>query len=187
MSLNSKGYSLLEVLVSLSILLWLSSLLVPSYAELKARRSVSLKVWEIKRSMEYARNLAITHNRTMLLCAATETYQCVQRSGSRLVVFEDQNEDYQWSADEPLYRDIDTGDALIELSASSHAYVKFLSSGRIGRLGNFQICTPSAGDFGRQVIFFRSGRIRLSKDSNQDGYDEKDGSPIRCAILVKLG
>lgn len=183
MDRSNTGYSLLEVLISLSLLLFLSFLLVPSFTELKARRVVSLKVWEIKRTMEYARSLAITQNTAMLLCTATETYQCVQRNGSRLVVFNDQNEDYQWSADEPLYRDVDLGDALIELSISGgRAYMKLSSSGRIGGSGNFQICMPGAGDFGRQVIFYYSGRIRLSKDSNGDGYDEKSGSSIRCAI-----
>ena len=183
MILNSKGYSLLEVLVSLSLLLLLSSLLAPSFTELKARRTVSLKAWEIKRSMEYARSLAITQNTPMILCTVTETYQCVKQNGSRLVVFNDQNRDYQWSADESLYRDIDVGDAQLKLSATfGLAYVKFLRSGRIGGSGNFQICVPGAGDFGRQVIYFRSGRIRLSKDSNRDGYDEKSGSSIRCVI-----
>jgi hypothetical protein len=42
------------------------------------------------------------------------------------------------------------------------------------------ICNPLKSDFARQVIVFRSGRIRFSIDKNTDGYDERLGKPIDC-------
>ena len=39
--------------------------------------------------------------------------------------------------------------------------------------GNFEVCASDPNVIkGRQVIIYRSGRIRLSKDTNQDGYHE---------------
>ena len=47
--------------------------------------------------------------------------------------------------------------------------------------GNLEVCsTNQAVDYGRQAIVFRSGRIRLSSDSDGDGYDDAGGTKIEC-------
>ena len=47
--------------------------------------------------------------------------------------------------------------------------------------GNIEVCsTNQAVDYGRQAIVFRSGRIRLSSDSDGDGYDDAGGTKIEC-------
>ena len=174
------GYSLVELLVSVTIFLCLSSLVIPSFSSINNRRAVSLKVWEIKRTLEYARSLAVTQNKFITVCVATEDYRCVKQHGSRLLVFDDQYTDYQWVPEEPLYRDVKLGNAAVKLSVSGRSYVRFDGSGASRGSGNFLVCIPGAEGFGRQVIFFYSGRIRLSKDSNRDGYDDKSGSSILC-------
>lgn len=174
------GYSLVELLVSVTIFLCLSSLVIPSFSSINNRRAVSLKVWEIKRTLEYARSLAATQNKFITVCVATEDYRCVKQHGSRLLVFDDQYTDYQWVPKEPLYRDVKLGNAAVKLSVSGRSYVRFDGSGASLGSGNFLVCIPGAEGFGRQVIFFYSGRIRLSKDSNRDGYDDKSGSSILC-------
>lgn len=177
---HDEGYSLIELLVSLTIIVCLMSLLFPSLSSVNNRRAVSLKVWEIKRTLEYARSLAVTQNRLITVCITTEDYRCIKENGSRLLVFDDQNIDYQWTPGEPIYRDINLAKAQVKLSASGRSYVRFDSSGASRGSGNFLVCIPGAGDFGRQVIFFYSGRIRLSKDNNRDGYDDRSGSPVIC-------
>lgn len=175
-----EGYTLVELLVGLTIFLCLFSALFPSLSAVNNRRAVSLKVWEIKRSLEYARSLAVTQNNLITVCVATEDYRCTKQNGSRLLVFDDQTVDYEWILGEPLYRDINLLNAQVLLSASGRSYVRFDGSGASRGSGNFLVCIPGATDFGRQVIFFYSGRIRLSNDSNRDGYDDKSGSAIIC-------
>jgi len=177
---NTQGYTLVELLVSLAVFACLLSLVLPSYSGYKSRRAVSLKAWEIKRSLEFARSLAVTQNKLLKVCSATAGYQCVKRFGARLLVFYDQNGDHQWSQGEPLYRDTELGKFDIKLSASRRAYIRFKGSGESLESGNFLVCLVGAEDFGRQVIVFRSGRIRLSKDSDKDGYDDKSGQQIVC-------
>ena len=65
---HSSGYTLVELIVSLAVLLCLSSLLWPSLTGINTRRAVNLKTWEIKRHLEYARNIAITHDKEITLC-----------------------------------------------------------------------------------------------------------------------
>lgn len=178
---HSGGFTLVELIISLAVLLCLSSLLLPSLTGINTRRAVSLKAWEVKRYLEYARNIAITHNKEITLCTATVDYRCVREQGSRLLVFDDTDNNRQWTAEEALYRDTQLGDALLSLSASwRSSVVRFQNAGGSKESGNFQVCMRGVEHFGRQVIFFRSGRIRLSRDSDRDGYDDKSSSPILC-------
>ena len=177
---HDEGYSLIELLVSLTIIVCLMSLLFPSLSSVNNRRAVSLKVWEIKRTLEYARSLAVTQNRLITVCITAEDHRCIKENGSRLLVFDDQNIDYQWTPGEPIHRDVNLAKAQVKLSASGRSYVRFEGSGASRGSGNFLVCMSGAGDFGRQVIFFYSGRIRLSKDNNRDGYDDRSGSPVIC-------
>lgn len=178
---HAGGYTLVELIVCLAVLLCLSSLLLPSLTGINTRREVNLKAWEIKRHLEYARNIAITHDREITLCTATVDYRCVSTHGSRLLVFDDTDNNRQWTAEEALYRDTQLGDALLSLSASwRSSVVRFQNTGGSKESGNFQTCMPGVEQFGRQVIFFRSGRIRLSRDSDRDGFDDRSSSPILC-------
>ena len=178
---RSKGYTLVELLISLAVVISLSSLLLPSLTSTNTRHAVNLKIWEIKRHLEYARNLAITHNRQISLCIATQDFQCVRDKGSRLLVFDDKDNNRRWTTEEALYRDTNLGDAAIKLSASwRSSVVRFQNHGGSKESGNFKVCIPTLDQFARQVIFFRSGRIRQSKDSDRDGYDDRSGLPLLC-------
>jgi len=177
---SALGFTFVELLVSLIVLSLLSALAFPSYSGYKARRSVSLKAWEIKRSLELGRSIAVTQNTQIKVCTATVWHQCVKRFGERLLVFEDLNGDRRWTDNESLYKDVTLGDFAVKLSASGRAYVRFKGSGESLESGNFLVCSARAEDFGRQVIIFRTGRIRLSKDRDQDGYDDSSGQQIVC-------
>lgn len=179
-STSALGFTFVELLVSLIVLSLLLTLAFPSYSAYKARRSVSLMAWEIKRLLEFGRSIAVTQNVQIKICTATAIYQCVREFGERLLVFEDLDKNHRWTVNEPLHRDIDLGDFDIKLSASRRAYIRFKESGESLESGNFLICLSRADDFGRQVIIFRTGRIRLSKDRDQNGYDDRLGYQIVC-------
>lgn len=179
------GYTLVELFVSLTVLLCLFSLLMPSLSAVKTKQAVTLKTWEIKRTLEYARSLAVTQNKTVSVCTAMDNYRCVKRYGSRLLIFNDRDKNSQWTKDESLYRDAILGNARVRLSASwGSSVVRFKNSGESIESGNFLVCMPSPENFGRQVIFYHSGRVRLSKDSDKDGYDDRSRLPILCNELV---
>ena len=181
---NNLGYTLTELLVGLVIMSLLIGLLVPSYMGFKSRRAIGLKAWDIKRSLELARSIAVTQNIQMKVCTTDTNYHCVKKHGSRLVVFFDRNKDHRWTVDEPIYRDTKIGDFDITLSASRRAYIRFKGSGESMESGNFLICLVAAGNFGKQVVIHWTGRIRLSKDSNKDGYDDSSVGKVSCEQSV---
>jgi len=178
---NSGGYTLVELFVSVAVLLCFTSLVLPSLSGVNTRRTVTLKTWEIKRHLEYTRSIAITRNKEITLCIATLDYRCVRKQGSRLLVFEDTDNNRRWTSEEVLYRDTKLGKATVELSASfGSSIIHFKGNGESKHSGNFKVCEPGIEPFARQVIFFRSGRVRLSGNSDMDGYDNRSSSPILC-------
>ena len=69
----------------------------------------------------------------------------------------------------------------INLSASNRAYIIFKITVESMESGNFEVCDSDSNFIkGRQVIIYRSGRIRLSKDTNQDGYHKSSSGVIKC-------
>jgi Tfp pilus assembly protein FimT len=167
-------------LIAITIFSLLSALVLPANFGHQNRRAVSLKSWEIKRSLELARSIAVAKYRRVKACPADENYVCVSQLAKRFLVFIDVNADHQWSSGEPKYKDIAIGDFKIKLSAVGRPFIRFKPTGESMESGNIMICNPSKSDFARQVIVFSSGRIRFSIDKNADGYDEKSGIPIDC-------
>lgn len=174
------AFTLIELLMTIVIFSLLTLLVVPSYFDYQNRQMISLKAWEIKRSLELARSIAVAKHIGVKACLADENSACVSQLGKRFLVFEDVNADHRWSVDEPLYQDIGIYDFKIKLSGSGRPFFRFKATGESMESGNVMICNPLKSDFSRQVIVFRSGRIRFSIDKNTDGYDERLGKPIDC-------
>ncbi len=177
---NASAFTLLELLFSLAILLFLLSLAAPSIQAVMLRSSIKSQALEIRRALELARGLAVSQGKVFKLCTSNRSYQCVKESGLRLLVFRDQDNNHQFDSTESLYLDSTLHQA-IKLSASGRSYIRFKGSGEALDSGNFLVCAKNrAIDFGRQTIVFRSGRIRLTKDKDHDGYDDRGKQKIRC-------
>lgn len=175
------GFTILELLVTLSIFSILSLLVIPSYFGYQSRHNVSLKAWEIKRALELARSTAVAKYLQIKACPSSLHYSCVTESGIKFLVFKDINGDHQWSRDEPIYKDIGIDDFKVKLSASGgRPFFRFKPTGESMESGNILVCNPFKTDFAKQVIVFSGGRIRFSMDKDIDGYDEKSGKPIDC-------
>jgi len=174
------GFTLVELLVTLMIFSLLSLLTLPSYSAFQNRQVVRLKAWEIKRALELARSIAVVEHKQVKACLAGLNYACVSNLGHRFLVFNDGNSNHQRDKHEPIYKEIQIDDFTLSLSASGRPFVRFKPSGESMESGNIQVCNSKKTDFSKQIVFIYSGRIRMSKDDNMDGYDEKSGSKLTC-------
>lgn len=176
------GFTLIELMVVLLIFSSLSMVAVPSFLQFQQRQATSIKAIKVKRMLEFARNIAITKNKEVKVCLVTSDYRCTKENGNRLLLFHDQNNNHQWNEEDQKYRDISVGSLALKLSVSGgRRYIRFKPTGESKESGNIQVCDKKAdNDYGRQVIVFRSGQIRISKDNDLDGYDDKSGLSIFC-------
>ncbi len=178
---KDSGFTLVELLVTLGIMAILASLTAPSWATFLADRKINLQVWALRKNLELARGLALSQQQIWKVCLADSSQVCLKEEAERLLIFRDANNDHRVNTDEVLYRDVELQDTPIKLSASGRAYIRFKGTGEAMDSGNFLVCAKNeAMIYGRQTIVFRSGRIRLSRDTDGDGHDDRGGINIRC-------
>ena len=183
MSLVKKypAFTLLELLATLAIMSILVSLAAPSWSRFIAERKINLQVLELRRTLESGRSLAVWQHLVWKVHMAATSLACVKEQGQRLLVFFDANNDHRLNTDGVIFRDIELLGTNIKLSASGRSYVRFKPTGHAMDSGKFLVCSDNKSiAFGRQAIVFRSGRIRLSPDTDDDGHDNRGGGNIRC-------
>ena len=179
---NTRAFTLLELIITLAIAAILLVIATPSFTNFTQKRAVSQKTVQVRSALELGRGLAVSQYQRWIVCTVNALDACVKEDGVRLLVFRDDNLDNSFSTGESLQRDIDINAVEIELSASFGVnYIRFSGSGEAMELGNYEVCSSNQNfDYGRRAIIFRSGRIRLSSDTDADGYDDDGGVKIEC-------
>ena len=179
---KARAFTLLELIITLAIAAILLVIATPSFTNFAQKRTVSQKTVQVRGALELARGLAISQRRIWTVCIVNVLNACVQDEGNRLLVFRDDNLDKSFSPGESLHQDIDLNAAQLTLSASfGRSYIRFSEKGEAMESGNYEVCAQDQNfDYGRRVFIFRSGRVRLSSDSDGDGYDDNGGVKIEC-------
>lgn len=176
-----RGFTIVELMVTLAIAAILLAVAVPSFTLFAQKRAISQKTVQVRNALELARGLVLSQRQVWTVCTVDASNSCVSSAGLRLLVFRDDNDDKDFNTGEMLHQDIDIDSIELEISASGRPYIRFARSGEALESGNIEVCsTNQAVDYGRQAIVFRSGRIRLSNDSDGDGYDDTGGTKIEC-------
>lgn len=176
------GFSLIELLVCIGILSVLLTISLPSMTSITGHQRVAAQISEIRNALQLARSLAVMEGEIWKVCMLDAQQNCVKQNGESLAVFRDDNNDNQIDHTEKRLKTSSIEGVNIKLSASNRAYIRFKITGESMESGNFQVCASDSNVIkGRQVIIYRSGRIRLSKDTNQDGYHESSSGVIKCS------
>jgi type IV fimbrial biogenesis protein FimT len=179
-----RGFTLLELIVTLAIAAILLVIATPSFTNFAQKRAVIQKTLQVRGALELARGLAVSQHQIWKVCTVSASNACVTKDGVRLLVFRDDNLDDSFTPGESLQQDIDINAIEIELAASfGLSYIRFSGTGEAMESGNYEVCAQDQNfDYGRRVIIFRSGRVRLSEDTDGDGYDDSGGVKIECHI-----
>lgn len=162
----SKGFTLTELMVTLSVLGILAALALPGMGELLKNNRLASQTNDITTVLAYARAEAMRRGARMTLCPSANGADCTGGSDWSVgfIVFADSNRDATVSPGEEVLRTIEplSGNNALTVSGIGSS-LQFRGSGVVTSPGSYKICDDRP-DKGRRISIASSGSISLTKD-----------------------
>jgi len=180
------GLTLIELVSAMSIVAILAVSGTPIFMQLIARHKANSISTAIYQQLQFARNTAMNRGYKVTLCGSKDGKHCTNRSILKILIFKDEDNNYQLDKSDLVIQAIDLdlkGQQLKFKAALNRNYIEFDGNGRARQSGSFIYCsqTKEAGN-SRRVVISLSGRVYLARDRDGDGVIEQaNGNPIACA------
>jgi len=182
-----KGFTLIELMVALSIVMILVGIGIPSLNKFIVELRVDNEISLLCRILLIARNTAINENKTVTLCPLNDQNTCENQWKNALSVFVDANNNKIY---EPL-----SGERIIKIKPSivegdvlqygnTRKGLTYAATGHLsgwGQNATFKYCPKGYDDKSRGIVVSVSGRIYTSSDDNAAQLDKnRSGITIKC-------
>lgn len=164
----SQGFTLLELLVVLALMVVMTTWAVPAFQTLAERNRLSVEVMRLMGALGQARSAAITQRREAVICPTRDQSECDGDWRLPLMLFIDQDDTPgERAADEAILKVWSaSGVASLDYNGfGSNRYIRYRENGRPkGQNGTYELCTEHS--YGAEVIVSASGRVRSQEKGN---------------------
>lgn len=164
---TSYGFTLVEVLVVLSITAIIVGAATPSFMNIVANNRVAAASSELVIALNLAKSEAIRSGMTTELCASQTADQCNDAASwsDGLILFQDNDNNDYVSNNEKIIKVIPASDDSLEFAyiVGSITKIKFRANGHVNLNGHFCFKNSYEEKNSRAVIITQSGRIRTEK------------------------
>ena len=185
MNHKDSGLSALEALVTVLIAAILSAATVPGIQTALYQSHFRTALYQLVRTVNHARALAVNEGKTITLCVRGATLSCQDNwhENMDMLLFHDENKNYAVDENEPVYFSQQWSFSGLSGKLNSlgrSALVYFPNGSTIA--GNISLCAHGDHpELNRAIIFNTIGRPRLSDDTDNDGIEETGShKPIVC-------
>lgn len=184
---KSKGFTLLELMVSVSILMLLVTIGIPSFLNFTIEMKVDREITTLHRMVLQTKNAAVNSNTNVTICPLNNSNTCTSNWHLEITIFSDHNKNkkYEPTQDDTIIQikeAIDPNDKL-EYGKNRTALV-FGPSGHLviwGGNATFKYCPKGHKDKNRGLVISRAGRAYQSVKHKDDGLDRnRSGKIIIC-------
>lgn len=166
----AKGFSLVELMIALSIAAILSAIAVPGLSNwLDAARAKSVRQQFYGIAAE-ARSIALKQAQTITICSL-EDDKCQSQFVPPISLFTDSNRNAILDSDERVVRVLNIElPKKIKLTWNRYGYMRFWPSGGTGALtGSLSYCDETNADHDFRIVVARTGRLRVDKVETRCG------------------
>jgi type IV fimbrial biogenesis protein FimT len=179
------GFTLIELIITIAIASILFGTALPNFSEFLDRRKVTSNLHSLAEVIQLSRSTAVNENRRVTLCPTSDGETCNNIWSEGFLSFIDIDGDRAFDPeDTQLYVSITHDEKLaIKWRAfGRRSSLQWLETGITNHQnGSFELCYDNNPKHARALILTKAGRMRYSKDTNNDQLHENStGEPINC-------
>jgi len=178
---STSGFTLLELIVAISIAGILMAMAIPSFNNVIRNNRLTTYANELVTSLNLARSEAVKRGVSVSVRKSSSVTGCTPTYWNTCGwnVFVDNDEDGILDTGEEVLRTYPALPAPFTLAGSNTNFVNFVrfkADGTSNTFGSFAVCAEATPKpYTSKLIIIRPlGRIRIAKDSNNDGIPEDD-------------
>ena len=164
---TTKGFTLIELIVSMTIMAILTGYGIPTFQQLKLNSIMDSERNRLTGSFQYARNVAITNQSYVIVCPSLSGKQCDNKSNwhEGWIVFSDINKNRNVDKEDVILRFEDAMRGKINATASVHRQkIRFNNVGfSPGTNVSINFCDKRGKDDAKSIIINNAGRVKQSK------------------------
>jgi len=175
---QATGFTILEMLIVVSIAAVLLILGVPAFQDFGARQRMSASLQLLQGHLALARDQAIRFNTHVIACPGGLDRGCEDNGdwSDGWIVFSDFNGDGDYQPLETVFRIVNGLEQMVVHSTSGRPKLHFFPNGSApGSNGSITFCDRRGPEHARKLVIANSGRIRRAE---APGIDERHCPPI---------
>ena len=185
MKTSTKAFTLIELMLSLSIVSILLGGAIPSFSNIIENTKVDSNLQTLTQTLQLSRISAITENSMVTLCPSSSGMNCDSNWSSGYISFIDHNGDRQLNEKDTILTQVNNIDKKLVIYwkvFGNKKSLQWLSTGITNHQnGSFILCYNNKKQNARGLFITKAGRVRFSKDSNNDEIHENAvGKAIKC-------
>jgi len=167
---GNSGFTLIELMVTLSVAAILVTVGVPSFMSTIASNRVTAATNEVVTALNLAKSEAIRSGQNTVLCASANGSTCGGNWSDGWILFSDTDTDHTKDAEEQAIRVHAAAEQSLGFIFKSADYIEFKPNGRSNENGHFCFHNSYSDENSRAVIISQLGRIRteVRKGSDND-------------------
>jgi type IV fimbrial biogenesis protein FimT len=161
--MRQRGFTLVEVLISVAILAILLGIAVPQFSNILQSARMTNARNGIYSLFQIARTEALVRRTHVVVCASVDGQNCVGNWNQGGLVFLDQNRNRRHEASERILAVL-SGEVMAKLQVSGNRLLTaYMPSGRSsGSNQTISVCAPGRRD-GYSVVISNAGRVRTGR------------------------
>ena len=185
--MKQSGFSLIELMATLTIMSILAGLAVPPFNRMYSRSVATSGINWIIGAVNYTRTAAINHRVTITLCPSSgDKLVCKGKWHNGIIIFADHNSDAKFNGKDFLISKVRADNFSGTLKWRAFRNRQYLQMTKMGytryQNGNFVYCPDDENiQFARQIVINVQGRARVVHTRNSAGFSvDRKGKLLKC-------